>query len=85
MVFATIITMIILITINNYPNMLMKTMMTMPAISTGKRPENAKAAIVRSVFVGTLAKKLVLRRRGDVHDDDKTLLYRDGTAGLVGK
>ena len=63
MVFATIITVIILITINNYPNMLMKTMITMPAISTGKRPENAKAAIVRSVFVGTLAKKLVLRRR----------------------
>ena len=50
MVFATKITMIKLI--NNYPNMLMKTMITMPAISTGKRPENAKAAIVRSVFVG---------------------------------
>ena len=61
MVFATIITMIKLI--NNYPNMLMKMMMTMPAISTGKRPENAKAAIVRSVFVGTLVKRLVLRSR----------------------
>ena len=63
MVFATIIMIITWIFINNYPNMLMKTMMTMPAISTGKRPENAKAAIVRSVFVGTLAKRLVLRRR----------------------
>ena len=64
MVFATIIMIITWIfTINLYPNMLMKTMMTMPAISTGKRPENAKAAIVRSVFVGTLAKRLVLRRR----------------------
>ena len=63
MVFAAIITVIILITINIYPNMLMKTMMTMPAISTGRSPENAKAAIVRSVFVGTLAKRLVLRRR----------------------
>ena len=77
--------MIKLITINNYPNMLMKTMMTMPAIRTGKRPENAKAAIVRSVFVGTLAKRLVLRRRGDVHGDDKAILDRDGTAALVGK
>ena len=30
----------------------MKTMMTMPAMSTGKRPEKAKAAIARSVLVG---------------------------------
>ena len=59
MVFATIITEIKSITINNYPNMLMKMMMTMPAISTGRSPENAKAANVRSVFVGTLAKRLV--------------------------
>ena len=63
MVFATIITVIILITIDNYPNMLMKTMITMPAISTGRSPENAKAANVRSVFVGTFAKRLVFRRR----------------------
>ena len=53
MVFATtIINITWIFIINPYPNMLMKTMMTMPAISTGKRPENAKAAIVRSVFVG---------------------------------
>ena len=37
----------------DYLNMPMKTMMTMPAMSTGKRPEKAKAAIARSVFVGT--------------------------------
>ena len=37
----------------DYLNMPMKTMMTMPAMSTGKRPEKAKAAIARSVLVGT--------------------------------
>ena len=36
----------------DYLNMPMKTMMTMPAMSTGKRPEKAKAAIARSVLVG---------------------------------
>ena len=64
MVFATTIIMITWIfIINPYPNMLMKTMITMPAISTGRSPENAKAANVRSVFVGTFAKRLVFRRR----------------------
>ena len=36
----------------DYLNMPMKTMMTMPAMSTGKRPEKAKAAMARSVLVG---------------------------------
>ena len=31
----------------------MKRMMTMPAMSTGKRPEKAKAAMARSVLEGT--------------------------------
>ena len=31
-----------------------------------------------------LGKKVGLRRRGNVHDDDKALLDRDGTAALVG-
>ena len=31
----------------------MKTMMTMPAMRTGRRPENAKAAMARSVLEGT--------------------------------
>ena len=30
-----------------------KTMMTMPAMSTGRRPEKAKAAMARSVLEGT--------------------------------
>ena len=34
-------------------NMPMKTMMTMPAMMTGKRPEKARAAIARSVLEGT--------------------------------
>lgn len=31
----------------------MNTMMTMPAMRTGRRPENAKAAMARSVLEGT--------------------------------
>ena len=37
----------------SYLNMPMNTMMTMPAMRTGRRPEKAKAAMARSVLEGT--------------------------------